>query len=86
NLHHAIGAYCDCPDEHDLCINPERRARFTALWVMLEERFHHRDNMAFELLNELPTNDYEEWNTLADETLREIRRRNPDRYVVMGGV
>ncbi len=86
NLHHAIGAYCDCPDERDLCINPERRARFTALWVMLEKRFHDRDHVAFELLNELPTNDYVEWNSLANETLKELRKLNTDRYIVMGGV
>ncbi len=86
NLHHAVGAYCDCPDERDLCVNPERRARFTALWTMLEKRFHGREHVAFELLNELPTNDSEEWNSLADETLRAIRQLNRDRTVVMGGV
>ncbi|MBQ4606041.1 MAG: cellulase family glycosylhydrolase, partial [Clostridia bacterium] len=40
----------------------------------------------FELLNELPTNDYVEWNSLADETLTELRKLNKDRYIVMGGV
>lgn len=85
NCHHAIGAYCDCGDERDLCVNPERRERFKAMWLMMEERFHERKHIAFELLNELPTNDYDEWNSLADETLSAIRAKNRDRIIVMGG-
>ncbi|MBQ8641964.1 MAG: cellulase family glycosylhydrolase [Clostridia bacterium] len=84
NMHKALGAYCDCTDEQDLCTNPELRDRFKALWILLEERFHDRDYIAFELLNELNTPDSRDWNSLADETLAEIRKRNPHRYVVIG--
>lgn len=86
NCHHAIGAYCDCGDERDLCVNPERRERFKTMWVMLEEQFHDRKNVAFELLNELPTSDYDEWNSLADETLSLLRQKNAERIIVMGSV
>lgn len=85
NMHKAIGAYCDVSAEmNDLCRDPALRKRFTDCWIMLEKRFSDRDHVAFELLNELTTPDSEDWNTLADETIRGIRELNPNRIIVIG--
>lgn len=42
--------------------------------------------MAFELLNEVRNVDPEKWNALADAAISEIRRLNPERKIILGGV
>lgn len=86
NLHKAIGNYCDIAEKVSLMEDGELRKRFVALWVEFERRFQDHPAVAFELMNEVRDVEPELWNTLAEETIREIRRRNPSRKIIVGGV
>ncbi len=86
NLHKAIGNYCDIKEERSLLDDSELRERFAALWIAFEERYSGRPDVAFELLNEVRDVPPEQWNSLARETVGAIRRRNPERKIIVGGV
>ena len=86
NLHKAIGNYCDIMDERGLLQNEELQSRFVALWERLEEEFSDRDDVVFELLNEVVGSSAEEWNALAEKTISAIRKRNANRLIIVGGV
>lgn len=84
NLHKAIGNYCDIPEKVQLLDSEELQARFIALWVEMERRYHDFPDLAFEILNEVRDVPPEKWNALADRTLKAIRKMNPTRWVVIG--
>ena len=84
NLHKAIGNYCDIEEELHLLDSDVLQDRFVALWVEFEKRYASHKEIAFELLNEVLDVDPEKWNNLAQKTLREIRRLNPERKVIIG--
>lgn len=84
NLHKAIGNYCDIEEELHLLDSDELQERFAALWVEFEKRYSSKENIAFELLNEVLDVDPEKWNNLAEKTLRKIRELNPARRVIIG--
>ena len=66
--------------------SPVLRDRFIALWLKLENVFSSDDEIMFELLNEVVNATAEEWNDLADETIRAIRQKNPTRKIIVGCV
>lgn len=84
NLHKAIGNYCDISEEVSLLDSDDLKDRFVAIWVEFEKRYAHESSIAFELLNEVLDVDPEKWNNLAERTLGEIRRLNPERKVIIG--
>ena len=84
NLHKAIGNYCDIQEDLQLLDSDALQDRFVALWVEFEKRYSQKKGIAFELLNEVLDVDPEKWNNLAEKTLREIRRLNPTRRVIIG--
>ncbi len=84
NLHKAIGNYCDIQEKVQLLDDPELQNRFIALWLEFERRYHNKPGLAFEILNEVRNVDPEKWNLLADRTLKAIREKNPDRWIVIG--
>lgn len=84
NLHKAIGNYCDIEEKVQLLDNEELQNRFIALWLEFERRYHDKPGLAFEILNEVRNVDPEKWNKLADRTLKAIRAKNPNRWVVIG--
>lgn len=84
NLHKAIGNYCDIQEEVGLLDDAELQNRFVALWLTLERRYANDGAIAFELLNEVVDVAPEKWNNLAERTLREIRRLNPERKIIIG--
>jgi len=86
NMHKAIGNYCDIPDECGLMQDKELQSRFVALWEMLEDEFCDENDVVFELLNEAVNATPEEWNAVARGAIDAIRRRNPLRLIVVGGV
>lgn len=85
NLHKAVGNYCDIHSQCNLMQDYELRKRFVALWDMLEREFSGNNNVVFELLNEVINSSYDDWNTLADETVAAIRKQNKDRLIIVGG-
>ena len=84
NLHKALGNYCDIDEELSLLDSDYLGDRFTALWKEFEKRYHTKGEMVFELLNEVLDVDPEKWNNLAEKTLKEIRKLNPTRKVIIG--
>jgi endoglucanase len=63
-----------------------QRSRFLTVWRQIAEQFKDADErLFFELLNE-PHGKLsgEAWNDLLDATLREIRVRHPNRWVIVG--
>ncbi len=86
NMHKAVGNYCDILEEKGLMQDESLQSRFIALWEKIEEEFSDQPDIIFELLNEVVNASAEEWNLLAEKTIRAIRRKNPDRLIVLGGI
>ena len=86
NMHKAIGNYCDILEEKSLMRTEELQERFIAIWVKLEEEFSNDNDVVFELLNEVVNSTAEEWNLVAEKTIRAIRKINPNRIIVIGGI
>ena len=85
NMHKAIGNYCDIKEKKGLMDSPELQRRFIDCWLEFERRYHDKKDVAFELLNEVRGDaDPEKWNDLAEKTLKAIRKKNPDRWIVIG--
>lgn len=84
NLHKAVGNYCDVPSPVNLLDDAELQNRFVALWLEFERRYHGDNAVVFELLNEVKDVRPEAWNALAARTIREIRKVNPTRKIVVG--
>lgn len=85
NMHKALGNYCDILEERGLMQDEELQNRFVALWLKIEEEFSEEEEVFFELLNEVVNATAEEWNALAEKTVRAIRAKNPHRVIVLGG-
>ncbi len=84
NMHKAIGNYCDIPEKVTLFDSQELHDRFVAMWLEFEKRFANDNSVAFELLNEVRDIKGELWNDLAERTLKEIRKLNKERKVIIG--
>ena len=84
NLHKCIGNYCDIEESVTLFDSQELQDRFIGLWLELERRFSHKENVMFELLNEVRDIEPELWNNLAEKTINEIRKINKNRKIIIG--
>ena len=85
NLHKAVGNYCDIPEKVQLMENSALQERFIDLWLAVEKRYHHKNSIAFELLNEVRDIEPELWNRVADKIIAALRSQNPDRILIVGG-
>ncbi len=86
NMHKAIGNYCDILEESGLMQNKELQDRFISIWVKLEKEFSDDDCVVFELLNEVVNSDANEWNYVAEKTIKAIRKLNTERLIIVGGI
>ena len=86
NLHKCIGNYCDIEESVTLFDSKELQDRFVALWLELERRFAHKENVIFELLNEVRDIEPDLWNDLAEKTVLAIRNVNKTRQIVVGSI
>ena len=84
NMHKAVGNYCDIQEDIELLDDEELQNRFIALWLAFEKRYASDNSIAFELLNEVRDVDPEKWNQLAEKTITEIRKQNPERKIIVG--
>ena len=84
NMHKALGNYCDILEEKGLFADRELQNRFLAFWLKMEDEFSNEPLIYFELLNEVVNASAEEWNALADRTIRAIREKNPTRKIIVG--
>ena len=86
NMHKAIGNYCDILEEKGLMQTEELQARFIGVWTMLEDEFADKPDVVFEFLNEVVNSTAEEWNAVATKAINAIRKKNPARLLVVGGI
>ena len=86
NLHKAIGNYCDIEESVTLFDSEELQNRFISLWLELEKRFAHKENVMFELLNEVREIEPDLWNDLAEKTINAIRQVNKTRKIIIGPI
>ena len=84
NLHKCIGNYCDIEESVTLFDSHELQDRFIGLWLELERRFAGKENVIFELLNEVKDIEPSLWNDLAEKTVNAIRQVNKERLIVIG--
>ena len=73
------------PEDSGLMQSEILQERFIALWIELEKEFSDDNDVIFELLNEVVKSTAEEWNAVAEKTIRAIRKINRDRVIVIGG-
>ncbi|MCC5808173.1 MAG: cellulase family glycosylhydrolase [Opitutales bacterium] len=66
--------------------DPAEERRFAGLWEDLADALadHPYDQVAFELLNEAVAKDHEDWNRVAHTAHAAVRRRQPERFLVLG--
>lgn len=59
---------------------------FVNLWAQLSDLLKKYPNnmVAYEILNEAVAPDYEDWNKLMNKTVAEIRKREPQRVLIIG--
>ncbi|MBE6542568.1 MAG: glycoside hydrolase family 5 protein [Ruminococcaceae bacterium] len=86
NMHKVIGNNGGVKEETVFVQNKELQDRFIALWLKLEEEFHDNGDIVFELLNEVVRSTPEEWNIIAERTVKALREKNKDRLIIVGGV
>ena len=72
--------------EKPLWVDPREQERFVDLWRQLSDRLVDRpvDQVAYELLNEAVADDPEDWNRLLARAVEAVRKREPDRTLVIG--
>ncbi len=85
DLHKAPGYVFDNYQAASLFQDARLQERFVALWRFIAERYQGRQNLVFELLNEITLPDSRPWNELYQRTLAVIRQVDPDRLVLVGG-
>ena len=86
NLHKAVGNNCDVPSPVQLLDDDDLQNRFIAFWLECERRWHDQEDLVFELLNEVTNVDPAKWNSLAERTIAAIRKTNPTRRIIIGGI
>ena len=86
DLHHAPGFSFHTLDTNTLFTDPDMGDRMSAIWVNFAKRYlSQRDNVAFELMNEIVEPDSVRWNDLAARLVADIRAVDPNRYIIIGG-
>jgi len=78
NLHHPQGGYQSLGKGGALWSDKNNQKRFIELWRAIAERYRAEPIvLGFDLLNEpVPTSNIEEWKSLAEQTIAEIRQVN----------
>lgn len=84
NMHKAVGNYCDIKEDVTLFDSKELQDRFIALWLEFEKRFADDNSIVFELLNEVRDIEPDLWNDLAERSVKEIRKLNQNRKIIIG--
>ena len=74
-------------EKNDLFHNPYLQDRFVNLWDSISTEFKDRDNVAYELLNEVVEKENALlWNDLIDRTVSAIRKNDTYVPIIYGGI
>lgn len=86
DLHRAPGYAFHSLSENRLFEDEGLQKRYIELWKAFTKRYlRYRNNVVFELLNEIVEPNSDRWNMLSKETVRGIREIDNDRIIIIGG-
>lgn len=86
DLHHAPGYSFGTLATNSLFTDETMQKRFISIWETIGKRYiSERENVVFELLNEVVEPNSDRWNALSLKTLEAIRAIDSDRVVIIGG-
>jgi len=86
DLHHAPGFFFGDGNKNRLMEDAAMQERFINIWRFFAKRYiNEKNNLLFELLNELVTTSSGPWNDLWARTAAAIHAISPDRKIIVGG-
>jgi len=87
DLHKAPGYSFDSKDENQLFSDPALQEVAIDIWRLLAREYkgRFRNEVIFELLNEIVEPDSSRWNVLASKMVKAIREIDQERYIMIGG-
>ena len=86
DLHHAPGFSFHTLDTNTLFTDEDMQNRMINIWLNFTKRYiKERDNLCFELMNEIVEPDSSRWNALAGKIVAKIRELDPARVILIGG-
>lgn len=87
DMHMAPGyAFGNNPGDNIIFNNETAQRRFVSLWQEIAKRYkNEKDNLIFELLNEIVDAHGDAWNKIARRAIEGIRDIDPERYILLGG-
>jgi endoglucanase len=85
DMHKVPGFSFNTLESNSLFSDEGLQKKFIELWMEVTGRFiRERDNLVFELLNEVVDTDSTRWNSLARKTIASIRGEDRDRRIIIG--
>lgn len=86
DLHVLRSHHFNNPNNRQLWEDESAQEDFITFWRQLSEELehYHNDKLAYEPLNEAVSNNPEDWNTLINWVISEIRKLEPKRTIIMG--
>ena len=86
DLHHAPGYFFTKGDKNCLMEDAAMQERYINIWKFFAKRYIcEKDNLIFELLNELVAKSSEQWNGLWVRAAAAIHEISPGRKIIVGG-
>ena len=87
DLHKACGFIFDDAEYCQFFSNEQLQDMFVKLWEEFSRRYGNRDNIVFELLNEVTEARFADtWNKIADRTVKAIRKIADKTRIIIGGI
>lgn len=87
DIHKACGFVFDDASYCSFFTDEEMQNVFVKLWQELARRYGNRQNIIFELLNEVTAREFaESWNRIAKRTIAAIREIAPETRILIGGI
>lgn len=87
DIHKACGFVFDDASYCGFFSDEKLQDIFVALWQELARRYGNRENIIFELLNEVTAREFAEpWNRIIGRTIPAIREIAPETRIVVGGI
>jgi endoglucanase len=83
---HILRSHYFLDESPKLYRDPAEAGRFVGLWMHLSEELWERstDLVAYELLNEAVAPDPEDWNRVSRLAFNAVRKREPERTIILG--
>jgi len=87
DMHKAPGyAFYNNPNDNILFTDENMQKRFVSIWQEIAKRYKsERDNVIFELLNEIVDAHGDTWNKIARKAIEGIKEIDNKRYILLGG-